>query len=328
MRRNSASASVEGRCALITGGAGTVGSHVADALLDAGAREVRILDLPSAPWEANLASARSHGCLTEIQGDVRDRALVDEAMRGVDLVFHQAATRLGRTAVDPLLAHEVLADGTFHVVDAAANAGVAKLVAASSAAVYGHVQHDKVNESARTDRADSLYGALKAYGEALLRVYADSWALQTVSLRYFNVYGPRMHTGRHTEVLVRWIDRIESAEPPVVDGDGTQTLDLVHVEDVATANLLAATTSSPGRVFNVGTGNPVTLNDLATTLLRVMRSDLPVEHGPPRALNVASRRVADPTEAERQLAFRARVPLEEGLRTLIGWWRDARGVPV
>jgi UDP-glucose 4-epimerase len=329
MHRNSSSASAEGVRALITGGAGTVGSHIADALLAAGAREIRVLDLPSAPWEANLAAARSRGRLIEIEGDVRDRPLVDEAMHGVDVVFHQAATRLGSTVEDPALAHEVSADGTFHVIDAAANAGVERLVAASSAAVYGEVERDRIAESERTDHADSLYGALKAYGEALLRVYAASRSLHTVALRYFNVYGPRMHThGSHTEVLVRWIDRIERGEPPVVDGDGTQTLDLIHVDDVATANLLAATTASRGRVFNVGTGKAVTLNDLARTLLRVMRSDLSVEYGPPRSLNAASRRVADPTEAERALGFRARVPLEAGLHDLVRWWRHAGRVPV
>lgn len=220
-----------------------------------------------------------------------------------------------------------MADGTFQVVDAAARAGVSRLIAASSAVLYGPETPDDIRESFRTDRSDTLYGALKAYDEALLRVYTRTSGLRSVALRYFNVYGPRMKVrGRHTEVLVRWIERIERGDPPVVDGDGTQAMDFVYIEDVARANLLAAGTPSTGRAFNVGTGDAVTLNELARTLLRVMRSGLPIEYGPPRALNAAHRRVADSADATRELGFRASVSLEEGLRKLVTWWRSVQRV--
>ena len=319
----SSSASIRGRRALVTGGAGAVGSHVVDALLAAGAEEVRVLDLANAEWSRNLARAGELGRVTQIAGDVRDRAAVEEAMGGIDLVFHQAALRVTHCVEDPRLAHEVMAGGTFQVVDAAARAGVSRLVMASSAAVYGPDPQGDIAETARTDGADSLYGALKAYGEALLRSYRVTHGLRGVALRYFNVYGARMNVrGPHTEVLVRWMERIERGDPPLIDGDGMQVVDFVHVTDVARANVLAAAAPSSEPVFNVGSGHALPLNDLAATLLRVMGSDLRVHHGPPRAVNSARRRVADPALAERGLGFRVRVPLDDGLRDLVAWWRE------
>ena len=322
---NDGDAAIHGRVALVTGGAGAVGSHVVDSLVAAGAAEIRVLDVADAEWDRNLDEARERGSLTEVAADVRDRAAVDAAMEGVDLVFHQAALRVTRCAAEPRLAHEVMADGTFHVVDAAARAGVARLVAASSAVLYGPDQTEDLRESHRVDRTDSLYGSLKAYNEALLRSYRATHGLRSIALRYFNVYGPRMNVrGPHTEVLVRWIDRIERGEPPLIDGDGAQVVDFVYVEDVARANLLAAQTSAEDATFNVGTGEPHPLHEVATTLLRVMGSDLPVSYGPARTVNAARRRVADPARAAEGLGFRAEVSLEDGLRRLVAWWRQGR----
>jgi UDP-glucose 4-epimerase len=311
-----------GRRALVTGGAGAVGSHIVDSLLRARAAEVRVLDLPGAAWTINLAWARTHPAASMISGDVRDPAAVDHATEGVDLVFHEAAIRVTHAASDARLAHEVMGDGTFNVVAAAAAAG-ARLVAASSAVVYGADTSGTIREDAPTDRADSVYGTLKAYQEGLLRAFGRAKGLSWVALRYFNVYGPRANVrGDHMEVLVRWIDRIERGEAPIVDGDGDQRVDLVFVEDVAAANLLAATTSATGRAFNVGTGRGTSVNELAAALLRVMGSDLGVEHGPTRGVNEAPSRVADPSAAERELGFRAYTKLEDGLVRLVTWWRE------
>lgn len=313
---------MNGSRALVTGGAGAIGSHVVDALLEAGATEVRVLDLPGARWDANLAAALATGRVTRVVGDVRDRAAVDSAVDGVDLVFHQAAMRVAHCAEDPRRAHETMADGTFHVVHAAAASGVSKLVMASSAAVYGPDGDADLPESARTDRTDSTYAALKAYGEALLRSYGRT--LPSVALRYFNVYGPRVvGEGPHAEVLVRWMQRIDANEAPTIDGDGRQEVDLVYVEDVARANVLAATTTSTHRSFNVGTGRGRSLNDVAAALLQAMGSDLAVAHGPPRRINAARRRVADTALAASELGFRAAVPLEDGLARLVDWWSEA-----
>ena len=319
---------IRDRVALVTGGAGAVGSHVVDALVAAGASEVRVVDLTDAEWDRNLAEASARGSLTTIGADVRDQGAVDAAMEGVDLVFHQAALRVPRCAQEPRLAHEVMADGTFHVVDAAARAGVSRLVAASSAVLYGPDETEDLRETHRVDRTDSLYGSLKAYNEALFRSYRTTHGLRSIALRYFNVYGPRMNVrGPHTEVLVRWIERIERGEPPLIDGDGEQVVDFVYVEDVARANVLAACTPAEDATFNVGTGVPHSLREVATTLLRVMGSDLTVVHGPARAVNAARRRVADPTRAAEGLGFRAEVTLEKGLRRLVAWWRAERPAP-
>jgi nucleoside-diphosphate-sugar epimerase len=323
-----ASSSVRACRALVTGGAGAVGSHLVDVLVASGAAEVRVLDLPDAEWARNLSDASACGRVTAIKADVRDRVAVETAMQGVDLVFHEAALRVTQCVEEPRLAHEVMADGTFHVVDAAARAGVARVVVASSAVLYGPDPSEDVGEIERTDRADTLYGSLKAYNEALLRCYEVTHGLRSVALRYFNVYGPRMNIrGPHTEVLVRWMERIDRGDPPLIDGDGMQLLDFVYVTDVARANVLAATTTSPDRVFNVGSGEALTLNELAATLLRVMDSDLAVRRGPPRTINAARRRVADPTHAERGLGFRVQVSLEDGLRALVAWWRGASTAP-
>jgi UDP-glucose 4-epimerase len=153
------------------------------------------------------------------------------------------------------------------------------------------------------------------------------YGLEYVALRYFNVYGPRMDIhGPHTEVLVRWMDRIAQDQPPLILGDGAQTMDFVYVEDVADANVRAAVSQVTDEVFNVGTGVEVSLNELAGTLLRVMGSDLRPEYGPERSVNPVPRRVADTSKAEQMLGFRASVDLEQGLRRLVDWWRAQRAL--
>ena len=302
----------------MTGGAGAVGSHLVDALLEAGAAEVRVLDRlgPPAP---NGSAPRPR--LRWITGDVREPAVVGEATRGADLVFHQAALPVGRCAEDPALARDVMAEGTRTVVEAAARAGARRLIFASSAVLYGPDPVGDVDERSAADRADTLYGELKADGEQLLRGYQGT-DLACVSLRYFNVYGPRMRTaGPHTEVLVRWLRRIDDGLPPIVDGDGTQTIDLVHVHDVARANLLAAACEVAPPAVNVGTGRGTTMNELATRLLLASGSDLIPRHGPSRPTNAAPRRVADTSLAAEALGFRARVALDEGLDSVVAWWR-------
>jgi UDP-glucose 4-epimerase len=152
------------------------------------------------------------------------------------------------------------------------------------------------------------------------------YGLDYVALRYFNVYGPRMDVhGVYTEVLVRWMERIAAGQPPLIHGDGRQSMDFVHVDDVARANVLAATSDVTDEVFNVATGVETSLVVLAATLLRAMGSDLAVEHAPPRAAGHVMRRLADTTRARERLGFEAAVPLEAGLRTLVDWWRAERG---
>lgn len=307
---------------LITGGAGLVGSHIADLLVREPGAHVVVLDDLTRGRHANLAGAMASGSVELVEGDIRDAALVGELMRGVDVLFHQAAIRITQCAEDPRLAVGVLVNGTFEVLSAAVDAGVRRVVAASSASVYGMAEEFPTSERHHAYDNDTIYGAAKLFGEGMLRSFHAMYGLDAIALRYFNVYGPRMDThGVYTEVLVRWMERIEAGLPPLIFGDGAQTMDFVYIEDIARANVLAARAPVGNRVYNVGRGEETSLLQLAEALLRVMGSDLAVEHGPERGVNAVRRRLADVEAARRDLGFTAEVGLEEGLAALVAWWR-------
>jgi nucleoside-diphosphate-sugar epimerase len=312
---------------LITGGAGLIGSHIADLLIREEGPEIVILDNFVRGRRENLAWAMAHGRVRIVEGDIRDRALLRETMEGVDTVFHQAAIRITQCAEEPRLALEVLVDGTFNVIEAAVEAKVRKVVAASSASVYGLADEFPTTEEHHPYHNRTLYGAAKVFNEGLLRSFAEMYGLNYVALRYFNVYGPRMDIyGAYTEVLIRWMDRIVEGRPPLILGNGSQTMDFVYVEDIARANVLASRATASDMVFNVASGCETSLNDLARSLLKVMGSDLEPEYGPERKVNAVSRRLADTSRAEKFLGFRAQVQLEDGLRRLVEWWQASKAV--
>jgi UDP-glucose 4-epimerase len=315
---------VEGAKCLVTGGAGFVGSAIVDKLLERGAAEVRVLDNFVRGNMSNLAQALEKGGVRVNEGDVSDRAVVDKLVKGADYVFHQAALRITRCAEAPREAVAVLIDGTLNVLESAVRHGVKKVVAASSASVYGEPSYLPIDE-AHPFNNRTLYGAGKIAGEQMLRAFYTTSGLPYVAFRYFNVYGPRMDiTGVYTEVLVRWLDAIESGKPPLIFGDGSQSMDFVFVEDVARANLLAAQSDVTDEVFNVGTGVQTSLNELCDLLLRLSDSKLRPEYREARAVaNVQTRRAAV-EKAKRELGFEARVSLEQGLRELIRWRHSVR----
>jgi UDP-glucose 4-epimerase len=214
-----------------------------------------------------------------------------------------------------------MCDGSFNVVESAQAAGVKKVVAASSASIYGLAEIFPTREDHHPYNNRTLYGASKIMLEGLLRSFNDMYGLPYVALRYFNVYGPRMDIhGKYTEVLIRWMERISAGQPPLILGDGSQTMDFVYIEDIARANILALQSELTDDVFNVASGSETSLNDLAMALLKVMGSDLHPEYGPERTVNPVSRRLADTTSAEKFLGFRAQIGLEEGLSRLVNWW--------
>lgn len=312
-----------GRRVLVTGGAGVVGSTIVDQLVPLGASEIRVLDLLGPDGARNLDPARARGPVTVVEGDIRDPATVDDVMRGIDIVFHQAAIRITRCAEEPRLANEVLVDGTFNVAEAAARERVKKVVVASSASVYGQAGESPTPEDEPPYANRTLYGAAKAYNEGLFRSFHEMHGLNYVALRYFNVYGPRMNVhGPHTEVLIRWMERIEDGEPPLILGDGEQTMDFVYVDDVARANVLAARAPVTDVVCNIGTGTETSLDKLARLLVHVMGADLEPVYGPERSVNAVRRRVASTRRARDLLGFEAEVSLEDGLRRLVAWWRE------
>jgi UDP-glucose 4-epimerase len=314
--------SLSGKRILITGGAGFIGSTIADQLVAEDVTEIVVLDNLVRGRLANLDEAVASGLVRFVDGDIRDRDLVGSLCEGTDIVFHEAALRITQCAAEPRLAVDVLVNGTFNVIEAAAEAGVSKLIAASSASVYGMADQFPTTEMAHGYDNRTIYGAAKLFNEGMLRSFNDMYGFDYVALRYFNAYGPRMDIqGVYTEVLVRWMERIAAGVPPLILGDGTQTMDFVYVDDVARANVLAAKSDATDRVYNVACGVETSLRQLADTLVRAMGSGLEPDYGPERKANSVRRRLADTTAASTDLCFKAEIDLDEGLRRLVAWWR-------
>jgi UDP-glucose 4-epimerase len=315
---------IRGSKVLITGGAGFVGSSTADQLLDAGAAEVRVLDNFVRGNLRNLEYARSKGGLVLIEGDIRDSDTVDNAVEGVDYIFHQAALRITRCAEAPREAVNVLINGTSNVLESAVRHYVKKIVAASSASVYGDPSYLPMDENHPFNNR-TLYGAGKIANEQMLRAYYEMFQLPYVAFRYFNLYGPRMDLdGVYTEVLIRWMDAIEAGQSPKIFGDGSQSMDFVFVGDVARANIGGLVSDVTDEVFNVGTGVQTTLNELCHLLLEVTGSPLKPEYLPARKVNNVQARRAATDKAEKMLGFRTSVDLENGLRALIHWREETK----
>ena len=317
---------IDGKRILVTGGAGLIGSTTIDLLLrERNPGRIVVLDNMSRGTLANLEPALRDPRVQLVDGDIRDRAVVERLASEADAIIHMAALRITACAAEPREAFDVMCAGTFNVVEAAQKAGVEKVVAASTASVYGLAEQFPTTESHHPYNNRTWYGAAKVMLEGLLRSFNDMYGLPYVAFRYFNVYGPRMDIhGKYTEVLIRWMERLEAGQPPLVLGDGTQTMDFVYVEDIARANVLGLASDVSDEVFNVASGTETSLNELAAALSRVMGRDVTPEYGPERKVNPVPRRLASTGKAERMLGFRAEVPLEEGLRRLVAWWRSQR----
>jgi UDP-glucose 4-epimerase len=321
---------IDGAKILVTGGCGLIGSTTIDQILrEYKPAKIVILDNLVRGSLDNVTSALADKRVTLVRGDIRDAELVRETMRGMDAVIHMAALRITACAADPREAFDTMCAGSFNVVDAARLEGVKKVIAASSASIYGLAEKFPTSEDHHPYNDETWYGASKTMLEGLLRSYKSMFKLPYVALRYFNVYGPRMDIhGKYTEVLIRWMERIEAGQAPIIFGDGLTTMDFVYIDDVARANVRALASDVSGEVFNVARGEETSLRGLAEALLKTMGSDLDLEFGPERSVNPVSRRLADISKAERMLGFRAKVSLEEGLGRLVEWWQKTRAVAV
>ncbi len=305
---------------LITGGAGLMGSHITDRLLAKGASEIILLDNFVRGSMHNIEEPLKDKRVRLVKGDIRDLDLLRELATGVDGIFHMAALRITACADNPRDAMEVMLVGTLNVLQAMVEKKVGRLVYASSASVYGLADVFPTSESHHAFNNRTLYGTAKMAGEGMARSFADMYGLQYVALRYFNVYGPRMDIhGKYTEVLIRWLEKIAAGEPPVIYGDGLQTMDLVYIDDVTDANITAMESDVTDEVFNVATGTETSLLGLLTAVLNVTGSALKPEFLPARSVNPVPRRLADTGKAENLLGFRAKVGIDEGLRRLIDW---------
>jgi UDP-glucose 4-epimerase len=317
---------IDGANILVTGGCGLVGSTTIDLLLqDHKPGKIVILDNLDRGTIGNVENALRDPRVELVKGDIRDVATVNRVTEGMDAVIHMATLRITACAEQPRAALEVMCDGSFNVLEAAQAKGVKKFVTASSASIYGLADIFPTKEDHHPYNNRTWYGASKIMLEGLLRSFNDMYGLPYVALRYFNVYGPRMDIyGKYTEVLIRWMERIEAGQPPLIFGDGMQTMDFIYIDDVARSNILALQSDKSDNVFNVASGVETSLNDLAYALLRVMGSTMKPEYGPERKVNPVSRRLADTTAAEKDLGFRAEVDLDEGLRRLVHWWQMKR----
>jgi UDP-glucose 4-epimerase len=308
---------IEGSRFLVTGGSGFVGSHVVDELIALGAKEIVVFD--KLVREENLEQARATGSVRVVEGDVTDRDALASAGAGVDGVFHLAVLPIGPSEADPRLALDVNVVGTFNVIEAAQQAGAKKVVYSSASSVYGDT-NETMDESHPLE-ARSMYGASKIAGEYFLRAFREIHGLDYVTLRYMNVYGPRQEGG----LIVSVLRRIESGQPPMIQGDGSASFDFVHVADVARLNVTAMASEVSGEAFNVGSGGEASVREIVEQLLALTGSELEPEYDL-EAKVLMARRVGSNERAVKDLDWQPAIDLETGLTEVIAFERDKAGI--
>jgi UDP-glucose 4-epimerase len=309
--------------ALVTGGAGFIGSHICRALLDAGAR-VRVIDNLATGYVENLKEIG--GDIDFIDASIADSAEINRAVQGVELIFHEAAIpSVPRSVGKPEETHEASVNGTFQLLLAARNAKVRRVIYAASSSAYGDQSESPKHESMRPDPL-SPYAAAKLVGEYYCQVFTRAYGLETVSLRYFNVFGPRQDPGSpYSGVISRFILALENGEPPVIYGDGEQTRDFTYVANAVSANLLAAEApQASGKVFNIANGKSISINALLESLKQLTgRTDVKAEYLKARIGDVKDS-LADLDAAKSELSYSPKVELEEGLQLTLDWWKTSR----
>jgi UDP-glucose 4-epimerase len=313
------------RTVLVTGGAGFIGSHLAEALCARGER-VRVLDNLSTGARSNLGRVAKQ--IEFVEGDITDERQAAAAVAGIDCVFHQAAlASVPRSVERPLDTHAACVTGTLNLLDAARRAGVRRFVYAASSSAYGDLPSSPKRES-DLPAPISPYGAAKLAGEAYCQAFAATYGLETVALRYFNVFGPRQDpNSQYSAVIPRFITALLAGRRPVVFGDGHQSRDFTFIDNVVQGNLLAAEAPAEkvsGRTFNVANGRSTSLLELLEMLNKLLGTSIEPQHEAPRAGDVRES-LADITQARDRLGYEPRVGFEEGLRRSIEYYRGAAG---
>jgi len=310
---------IENARILVIGGAGFVGSHLVDQLTQEPVREIVVLDnFVRGTWD-NLRRAVKDNRVRVVEGSITDLEMLRSLMQGTDYVFHLAALWLYECVHQPRAALEVNVVGTYNVVETAQQADVKKVVYSSSASVYGDALLTPMTEEHPFNNR-TMYGATKIAGEQFFRAFYEQHGLDYVGLRYMNIYGPRMdYKGTYVSVIMKVLDRIDQGLPPIIFGDGSQSYDFIHVDDVAQANILALKSDATDEFFNIGMGVKTSINELVHLLLEISGSDLQPEYRPQEQMFV-THRIGSTEKAEQMLGFRAKIALDEGLRS-VGEWR-------
>jgi nucleoside-diphosphate-sugar epimerase len=308
---------------LVTGGAGFIGSHIAEALVRRGER-VRVLDNLMTGRRENLAHLADK--IEFVEGDIRDAEATRRAAEGVGIVFHEAAIpSVPRSVADPRLSHEVNVNGTFNVLMAAREAGVRRVVYAASSSAYGDTETLPKHEG-MLPAPLSPYAAAKLFGEYYCQVFTRVYGLETVALRYFNVFGPRQDpSSPYSGVISKFVTSLLAGEAPVIYGDGEQSRDFTYVDNVVDANLRAAhAPEAAGAVINTAIGERITLNALLAELQQIIGTNLKPQYAEKRAGDVRHS-LADIGEAQKRLGYEPLVSLREGLRRTVEWYRESVG---
>ncbi len=311
---------IRGKKVLVIGGAGLIGSHVVEELLKEDVQEVVVYDNFCRGTHENLESAlKDPRCrIFEVGGDILQTDILKMAMKGVDGVIHLAALWLLQCYEYPRAAFDVNIRGTFNVLETCAANRIKRLVYSSSASVYGDAVEEPMTEDHPYNNW-TFYGATKIAGEHMFKSFHRRYGLEGVGLRYMNVYGPRQdYKGTYIAVMMKVLDNIDKGIPPVVFGDGSQAYDFIYVGDVGRANVCALKSDVPFGFYNVGRGIKTSIRELTEILLRLCKSDLPIQYEPAGQTFVTNR-VGDPDAATRDLGFTWGVDLEDGLRRLIEW---------
>jgi UDP-glucose 4-epimerase len=317
---------IAGKKLVVIGGAGLIGSHTVDCLLQEDVREIVIYDNFCRGTYENLSAALKDPRVKifEIGGDICQSDILAAALKGADGVFHLAALWLLQCHEFPRSAFEVNIRGTFNVIEACVQQGVKRLVYSSSASVYGDAVEEPMTEEHPFNNTN-FYGATKVAGEQMCRAFHHRYGLNYVGLRYMNVYGPRQdYHGAYIAVIMKILDAIDEKRPPVIYGDGSQAYDFVYVGDCARANVLAMKSDVVDRFYNVGTGVRTSIKELVDMILELTQ----FRHAPryePGGLTFVKNRIGSPKRATADLGFTSGVDLREGLQKLITWRAEHKG---
>ncbi len=315
---------LEGKKLVVIGGAGFVGSHIVEQLTSEPISEIVVIDNLVRGNVTNIKKALDQCAKVRfVQASICDQRSLANELIDANGVFLLSALWLGECVAEPRSAIDVNVVGTFNVIEACLNAGVERIVFSSSASVYGDALATPMTEDHPFNNR-TMYGATKIAGEQFFRAIYEQHALPFIGLRYMNVYGPRMdYKGTYVSVIMKVLDRIEQDLPPLIFGDGSQSYDFIHVEDVARANILGMKSDAEDEFFNIGTGDETTINELVETLLQITGSSLTPEYSPQSQMFV-TRRLGSTEKAERLLNFRANSDLQQGLESVVAWRTEDR----